>query len=322
MAAIDATQVTRERRASWILYLRALLRDKVIFLAAAFLVLLVAAVVLAPLVFPHDPTQQNLALRNSPPFTSSAESGFPHVFGTDQLGRDILARLLAAGRVSLAVGFLGVIVSGTAGVLLGLVAGFYRGRTDDAIMRIVDLQMAVPFLLLALLYLFLFGTGFANVIIVLAISRWPIYARVTRSMTFSLREETFVEAARTLGCSNRRIVLRHILPNQLAPLLVLGTLEIARLILAEATLSFLGLGIQPPDSSWGLMVAQGREFLTAAAWNVYMPGLFIFFTALSLNLLATWLRSITDPLQRAQWLVRSERADVAQQVQEGNVGGI
>lgn len=287
---------------------RALLRDPVTLAALITLTLIVLAAIFGPLVWPYDHTTQQLLLRNTPPFSRSIETeGIPHILGTDPLGRDMVARLLAAARISLSVGFLGVLVSGTIGTVLGVLAGYRRGRVEDVIMRLVDLQMSIPFLLFALVALFLFGSGFTNVIIVLALVRWPLYARVSRSLALSLREMEFVEAARSLGGRNLWILRRHILPNMLSPLVVLGTLEVARLILAESTLSFLGVGVRPPDSSWGLMISNGRNALQSAPWNVYLPGLFIFATALSSNLLATWLRAVMDPSQRWEWLLKPKK---------------
>jgi peptide/nickel transport system permease protein len=255
--------------------------------------------VIAP--FPQN--DQSLAMRNESPLTEPEEGGrIPHLLGTDQLGRDLLTRLLYGARISLAVGVASVLVSGTVGTLLGLVAGYYRGLADDLIMRLVDVQMGFPSLLLALFVLYVVGSGLWNVVFVLAVTRWMLYARVTRSLVLSYRENVFVEAARALGCSDRRIVFLHLLPNLASPIIVLATLEMAYVILTEASLSFLGLGLQPPDISWGLMLAQGREYVTTAWWLITFPGLAILLTALSLNLLATWLRAVSDPTQRWRYL--------------------
>jgi peptide/nickel transport system permease protein len=241
-------------------------------------------------------------LRNKPPMTEAVDGGFPYVLGTDALGHDQLSRLLHGARVSLMVGFASVLVSGTIGVLLGLISGYYRGIVDDIIMRFVDLQMGFPSLLVALLVLYVLGAGVWKVVLVLAVTRWMVYARVTRSLVLSYREYVFVEAARATGCSDRRILFLHMLPNLLSPILVLGTLEVGTMILTEASLSFLGLGIRPPESSWGLMLAQGRGYVTSAWWLVTFPGLAIMLTALSLNLLSTWVRAVTDPVTRWRFL--------------------
>jgi peptide/nickel transport system permease protein len=305
-ATVAATELPeRQSRITAADVLRALLDDIVVLVALCFIVLVIGSAVFAEFVAPHDPYTQSIRMRNKPPFTPAAEPGaFPHVLGTDALGRDILSRLIFASRISLTVGILTALISGTVGVMLGLVAGFYRGPIDDLIMRLVDLQMSLPSLLLALFVLFALGPSFVNLILVMVITRWMIYARITRGMMLSLRERPFVEAARALGCSDRRLVLVHMLPNLISPIIVLATLEVATMMLSLAALDFLGLGIQPPDSSWGLMLAQGREYLTTAWWLVTFPGLAILLTALSFNVLATWVRVITDPVSSWRWLRR------------------
>ncbi len=279
---------------AWKMYGGALLRDKLTFVAVLFLVILAIAAVFAPWVAPFDPNDQSLFMRNMPEDGGS----IPHLLGTDALGRDELSRLIFGGRVSLAVGLVSVLVSGSIGTMLGLLAGFYRGRVDDVIMRLVDIQMGFPSLLLALFVLYVIGGGVLNVILILAVTRWMVYARVTRGLVLSYRENVFIEAAKATGCTDRQIIGRHLLPNLLSPIVVLGTLEVAYMILTEAALSFLGLGIQPPQSSWGLMLSQGRQYVTTAWWLVTFPGLAILLSALSLNLVATWARSVTDPAQR------------------------
>jgi peptide/nickel transport system permease protein len=273
-------------------------RNKVVALAIAFLAVLVVAALGSLVWSPFDPYTTNVAMRNMPPMTASENGGFPHLLGTDPLGRDLLVRLLQGARVSLGVGLLSVLVSGTVGFLLGVLAGYFRGWVDDVVMRLVDLQMSVPSLLIALLVLYVLGPSLVNVVLVLAVTRWMVYARVTRGLMLSLRKELFVDAAKTLGASHLRIIVRHMVPNLAAPLVVLATLEIAVMLLTEASLSFLGLGIQPPQSSWGLMLAQGREYLTSAWWLVTFPGLAILLTTLSVNLIATWLRARSSDINR------------------------
>ncbi len=286
----------------WGLYLRALTRDPYALAAAIFLAVLIFSAAFAQWIAPYDPERGGLMLRNKPPLTASAEGGIPYLLGTDPLGRDELTRLIYGARISLAVGFASVLVSGTIGVVLGLIAGYYRGGIDDLIMRIVDMQMGFPSLLTALVVLYALGGGVWKVILVLAITRWMVYARVTRSFVLSQRESVFVEAAKATGCTDGRIMFRHIIPNLTSPLLVLATLEVATTVLTEASLSFLGLGIQPPQSSWGLMLAEGRSYVTTAWWLVTFPGLAILLTALSLNLLAGWGRAVTDPVTRGEYL--------------------
>ncbi len=298
----DELLARRARPRARDIYPRALLQDKLVLAAACFLIVLIFCTVFAGIVAPHDPERGGLGMRNKPPITEAKDGGFPHVLGTDALGRDQLSRLLYGARVSLSVGFASVLVSGTMGILLGLAAGFYRGVIDDIIMRFVDLQMGFPSLLMALLVLYVLGSGVWKVVLVLAVTRWMVYARVTRSLVLKYREYVFVEAARSIGCSDKRVLMLHILPNLFSPLLVLATLEIATIILTEASLSFLGLGIQPPQSSWGLMLAQGRSYVTSAWWLVTFPGVAILLTTLSLNLVATWVRAVTDPVTRWRFL--------------------
>jgi peptide/nickel transport system permease protein len=285
--------------------LRALFDDKVVLAAVCFILLVIGSATFASFVSPHDPYAQSIRTRMRPPMTPAVQPGaLPHVLGTDQLGRDVLARLIYGARISLTVGIATALFSGTVGVTLGLIAGFYRGRIDDLIMRLVDLQMSLPGLLLALFVLYALGPGFQNLILVMIITRWMVYARLTRGMMLSLRERPFVEAARALGCSDRRLILLHMLPNLFSPIIVLATLEVATMMLALAALDFLGMGIQPPESSWGLMLAQGRESITTAWWLVTFPGLAIMLTALSFNVLATWVRVVTDPVSSWRWVRR------------------
>jgi peptide/nickel transport system permease protein len=303
MTALDPAAGHESFRLVAMRYLRALLRDPPALIAMAVLAILLLCALFADVVAPYDPVKQQLVMRNRPPLTPSmTEGGFIHLFGTDELGRDLLSRLIHGGRVSIAVGLVGASVAALIGVTLGLLAGYYRGRVDDVVMRTVDAMAALPTLLIALFFLFIIGGGFWNLVIVLAVVRWRIFARLTRGMALSLREQAFIQATRAIGAGDRRIIFRHLLPNMLSPILVLFTLEVAVLILAEAALSFLGFGIQPPESSWGLMIARGREYLRSAWWLVTIPGLAIFCTTLSLNLVAGWVRAVTDPVQRWRWL--------------------
>jgi len=283
---------------------RALLHEPISLLAAFFLVLMLVGSASADLIVAAgllpEPNAQNLILRNSAP--GYARDGSFHLLGTDQLGRDVLARVLVGARVSLSVGLATVLFSGLIGVTVGLLAGYYRGKVDDILMRLVDVQMGFPSLLLALIVLYTAGPGYQNLIIVLSLTRWMVMARVTRAMALSIREAPFIEAGRVVGASDGRLMLLYVLPNLFSPILVLATLEFARAMLSEAALSFLGVGIQPPESSWGLMLSQGREYITTAWWLVGFPGLAILLTTLSVNLLATWLRAIGDPVQRWRWL--------------------
>ncbi len=301
--------------------LQAFISDKVTLISGVFISLIVLAAIFAPSVSPHDPKDRQLPLRHIEPLSSGiatdrsgeawVEESRYYILGTDHLGRDLLSRLIFGGRISIAVGILGVLVSSTIGLLLGLVAGYYRGAIDDVIMRIVDVFMSVPLLLLALMVIYILGPSFQNIIVVFAVARWMLYCRVTRGVVMSLREQAFVEAAQAIGCSDRRILLRHVLPNLITPLMTIAALDVPRLILTESTLSFLGFGIQPPDSSWGTMLSNGRAYISSAWWVVVMPGMAIFLTALSFNLFGVWLRAVSDPLQRWRWLKRSDEAKEA-----------
>lgn len=279
---------------------RALWSDKLTVASALFMALVVVAALAGPLLSPYEGWRQNLSQSLVAPLSS--RDGQFHVFGTDSLGRDILTRLMEGGRVSLAIGGSVVVVSGLMGVALGVLAGFYRGWVDDLIMRVVDMFMAVPTLFFLLIVLYVVGAGTVNMVLVLAIARWMLYCRIARGLVLSLREQSFVSAAYALGATDARIMRWHIVPNVLTPLLTVATMDVARVILIESSLSFLGLGIQPPNTSWGVMVADGRRYISSAWWLSTMPGITIFLTTLSVNLFGAWLRAINDPIQRWRWL--------------------
>ncbi len=302
--------------------MQAFLNDPITLFSALFLFVIVMAAVFAPFVAPYDPQNQQLKLRHLPPDIAAHPATMRvqgetvtedrrFILGTDHLGRDYLSRLIYGGRISISVGLLGVLVSSVIGVFLGITAGYYRGILDDIIMRAVDIFMSVPLLLLALMVLFILGPSFTNIIIVFAVARWMLFCRVSRGVVLSLREQAFVDAARAIGASDGRIIGRHVLPNLITPLLTLAALEVPRNILTESTLSFLGFGIQPPESSWGLMLSQGRDYIVTAWWVVVVPGTAIFLTALSFNLFGVWMRAVSDPLQRWRWLKATKEAKEA-----------
>lgn len=274
-------------------------RDKAGFFGLVFLVALVLLAVFAPWIVPYDPAAQSLPERLQPP-AWTAEGTSAHILGTDNLGRDVLSRLIMGARISILVGFAVVAIAGSAGVVAGLIAGYKGGRADAGIMRIVDTQVAFPGLLLALIILTVVGPSATAVIIVLSINGWMVYARVTRGAVLSVKERGYVEAAEQIGAKSKRVIFSHILPALTAPLLTLVILEFARIILAEAALSFLGLGIQPPQTSWGLDVAIGRDYMFNSWWLVTFPGIAIALTVLSANMVASWLRIRTNPLARAK----------------------
>lgn len=277
--------------------LREIRSDKAGLFGAAVLILLVFVALFGPALAPYDPAKQDLTNSLVPPFFYG-EGSMAHVLGTDSLGRDIFSRIIVGTRVTLTVGFMVVLLAGTVGSVLGMWAGYRGGRTDSIIMRISDTQVAFPGLLLALVILAVIQPSMTSVIVVLALNGWMVYARMTRGVVLSMRETPYVDAAEIVGCKSKRVMFRHILPNLTSPLMTLAVLEFARIILAESALSFLGLGIQPPQISWGLMVAQGKDYVFSAWWLVTWPGLAIAFTVLGINMTASWLRVVADPQER------------------------
>ena len=257
-------------------------------------VLNIGVALLAPVLAPHDPVEQDIARRLLPP-TWLAGSSPEHVLGTDQLGRDILARIIYGSRISLLIGLVSVALSLPIGVSVGLLAGYFGGRLDDIIMRLADVQLAFPFILLAITIAGVLGPSPRNVVLILAVGGWVVYARLTRAQVLSLREKEFVEAARSLGLGHGRILFRHVLPNILTPIIVVGTFSVAQMILLESSLSFLGLGVQPPTPSWGGMLNDGRAYITIAWWLMTFPGAAIMLTVLGINFLGDWLRDLLDP---------------------------
>lgn len=277
-------------------FLGALVRNKTALFGCIFLSVFLLLALFGTWIVPFDPVKTNLASRLVGPGLGMEAT---HWLGTDQLGRDILSRLIEGSRVTLAVSAAAVLLGGVAGVLLGLWAGYYGKWADRIIMRLADVQLAFPLLLLALLIIAALGPSLTNLIIVLALTSWVRYARIVRSEVLSLREREFVLAARSAGASSTRIIFRHILPNVTTAILVVGTLELARVIILESALSFLGLGIQPPAPSWGRMLAEGRDYLDSAWWITTVPGIAILLTVLSVNLVGDWLRDHFDPRMRS-----------------------
>lgn len=272
--------------------LRRLWRDRLAMAAVAFLVLLALVSILAAWIAPRDPIQTNLAMRLAPPATP----GYP--LGADDLGRDILSRLIWGGRISMLVGFGAVVVAMTIGVLVGLVAGYAGGWVDSLIMRLIDILMAFPAILLAIAIVASLGPGLRNAMLAIAVVGIPYYARIVRSSVLSVREQDFVLAARAIGVAHPRILGRHVLPNCLGPLIVAATLDVGWMIMAAAGLSFLGLGAQPPTAEWGVMLSQGRQFVRHAPHVSILPGAAIFLVVLALNLLGDGLRDALDPRLR------------------------
>jgi peptide/nickel transport system permease protein len=265
----------------------------------AFVLALGVVAVAAPWLAPHDPTRQSLRSRLVAP-TLEAADGRAHVLGTDHLGRDVLSRMIFGSRVSLLVGFAAVLVGGIVGSALGLLAGFRGGWADTVIMTVADAQLAFPFILLAIGIIAVLGPSFATLIVVIGLSGWVSYARILRSQVLGLRSREFVEAVHALGGSVLRIMWKHVLPNVLSSLVVIATLELARAIVLEATLSFLGLGIQPPTASWGGMVQEGREYLDSAWWISTFPGILLMATSIVVSRTGDWLRDLLDPTLRGE----------------------
>ncbi|MCM8748715.1 ABC transporter permease [Thermomicrobiaceae bacterium CFH 74404] len=267
-----------------------------LILGWALLAVLVALGVAQPWLGLAEPGAQHLTERLQPPIGFGGT--WEHPFGTDQLGRDLLSRLLAGARVSLGLATLGVTISLVVGSMLGLLAGFRRGVLDHAIMFIVDVQLSIPFLAIALVALTLFGTGLPVLIVLLGLSGWEQYARLARALSLRTSQELYVIAARSLGASTARVLSRHVLPNIVAPLLVLATLQFTSLLLLESSLSFLGLGVQPPTPSWGNMLGDARNYLQLAWWTTVAPGLALLLVTLVVNATGDWLRDVTDPVLR------------------------
>lgn len=263
-------------------------------LGIALLLAIVVCALLAPWISPHNPTVPRLTARFSPPDISLVQMG-TYPLGTDQLGRDMLSRILHGSRVTLAVSLSAVLFGGVVGVILGTVAGYFGGMADRIIMRLADLQLAFPIMLLALMVIAVLGPNVVNLVVVLALIGWTRFARIARGEILSLREREFVLSAVAAGASPVRLISKHLLPNIATPMLVVATLELARLILMESSLSFLGLGVQPPDPSWGRMLADGRQYLQSAWWLSTFPGLAIMTVILSVNLTGDWLRDFYDP---------------------------
>jgi len=279
--------------------LRRLLRLRWGLAATGILLLIVASSALAPWISPHDPLAVNIRHRLAPP--AWMEGGnIENVLGTDQVGRDLLSRMIYGGRVSLVSGVAAVLMSATIGVLLGLAAGYCGGSTDWTIMTVINVMLTFPFVLLALAVIAVLGPSLVNMIIVLGIAGWPIYARTVRAETLAIREREFVLAGRALGMSHLRIVFRQIVPNLVSVIVVIGTLQVAQVIVLESFLSFLGLGIQPPTPSWGGMVQEGREYLDSAWWISTFPGIVLMITSIVVSRTGDWLRDVLDPTLRGE----------------------
>ena len=282
-------QEKRSRAESpWRIALRMLTKNRAAMAALGILCVIALTAIFAPLISPYDPNEVDILNQLQDP---SRE----HILGTDLYGRDILSRIFWGGRVTLVVGLISVGIAATFGILLGLVSGYRGGATDSVIMRFIDILLAFPRMLLALTIVGMLGPGLLNVMLAVGIASITGYARLVRGTVLSAKEATYVEAARVVGCRNNRIMFRHCLPNVIGPVIVLATLDIAAAILAASALSFLGLGVQPPTAEWGYMLNEGRNYLRAAPWITFFPGMAIMISVLVINMLGDGLRDALDP---------------------------
>ena len=275
-------------------FLKLILRDKAGLFGVVLFGFIIAVAVLAPYVAPHDPVQQNLRISRQPPAWHE-DGSWEYPLGTDNLGRDMLSRIIYGTRVSLTVGFLGVLIASSIGLLLGMVAGYVGGRTDNIIMGVANLFLAIPYLLLVVVVAAVLGRSLLNVILIFGFTNAPLFVRITRGEVLRIRKSGYVESAIGLGASQARILYDHILPNLIGPLLTVATFEMSGMIFYEAGLGFLGLSVPPGIPSWGNMLAAGRQYIQFSPWIAAFPGLAIVFTSLSMNLLGDWLRDLLDP---------------------------
>jgi peptide/nickel transport system permease protein len=303
--AIVGESGAKRRKSGSSSWYRLLVNDRVAAAAAVVLGLVFLTAIFGPMLMGGLATDIDLDNSNQAPFTLA--NGWANILGTDPLGRSMLARLVVACRTTLSVAIPAVVISAIVGSIVGMWAGFYRGWRETVAMRIADVIMSFPSLLLAVVVLYVFSPSAANIVLVLAITRIPVYLRTARAESAELSSRVFVDAARTFGASGRSIITRHVVPIVLPTLLTVATLDFCYVMLAESSLSFLGIGIQPPDVSWGLMVAQGRTYLHTAWWLSFFPGLAIVITTVSATILAAWARIATDPGQRWRLTVPQKR---------------
>ncbi len=273
-----------------------LIKNKWALGSLIWLILIINVAIFASLIVPHDPNRNNIMERVSPPLATDKDGNIKYIIGSDALGRDALSRLIYGAQVSLVVGFAAVFIGGFIGILFGIYAGYYGKWIDDIVMRLADIQLAFPFILLAILFLVVLGEGLINLILVLGIGQWVTYARIARAQTIAQKEKEYIEAAKALGVSDFNIMFGSILPNILAPLIVIASFNVASVILAEAALSFLGLGVPPQVPTWGAMLAESRDHIFARRWWLpFFPGMAILLTVLAFNIIGDWLRDYLDP---------------------------
>lgn len=290
---------TRRDVSNWTRAQRSLLKAGWPVIGLVILSFMLFLAVFGPNIAPKDPNRQNLILRLKPPMVQDELGNVEFPMGTDALGRDVLSRMIYGARVSLTVGVVAVFIGGFIGIFFGLLAGYFGGVVDDIIMRVADIQLAFPFILLTIMVLVVLGSGVLNLVLVLGVGQWVTYARIARGQAIAQREKEYVEAARSMGARDWQILFRSILPNSLAPLIVIASFNVASVILSEASLSFLGLGVPPTVPTWGGILAESRDQLLGGSWWLAVfPGVAIMLTVLSLNLLGDWLRDFLDPRLR------------------------
>jgi peptide/nickel transport system permease protein len=289
MTTLGMRTVTPRRR-RWV---AELLRSRTAWVGLALILPILVATAFADTLAPYPPNDQRISSRLQPPGGGVGERR--HVLGSDSLGRDVLSRVLHGGRISLLVGVAAVIVSGAIGVTLGLVSGYFRGQVDTVIMRIADIQLAIPVLILALTIMAIFGPSLRNVVIVLGVTGWVPFARIVRGQVLSVRENEYVMAAVALGAGHVRTMAKHILPNVMASVIVMASVRLGGVIIIEASLSFLGLGVQPPTPTWGNLIADGRDLLYTAWWVSTFPGVMLSLAVIGINIIGDWLRDTLDP---------------------------
>lgn len=292
---LDAERHRRSRSRWW--WVRTI--SPLIWVCLLVIAAFIASGLFAGVIAPHDPAYNSLRARLQPPAFMDGGSR-EHLLGTDQLGRDLLSRLIHGARVSLTIGFIGMATGAIVGALCGLVSGFLRGVLDEVMMFLVDAFVALPFLIVALSAIAIFGRSVGILVVLAALAGWANYTRVSRGLALAAREHQYVLAARSTGARPRRVLLRHVMPNITAPLIVLATFELTAIILLEASLSFLGFGVQPPTPAWGSMVSDGREYLHTAWWIGVFPGLAIMVVTISVSLTGDWLRDVLDPTLRSR----------------------
>ncbi|KIL44597.1 ABC transporter permease [Jeotgalibacillus soli] len=292
--AAENGEIINKEAKPFLKWARLLLKSKTGTVGFLIVFLIVLVSLTAKWIAPHDPAAINPANMLLPPFWMDGGTA-AHLLGTDNLGRDILSRIIYGSQVSLMVGVTSVILAGIIGVFIGLISGFYGGIIDNILMRLVDSFLAIPNILFALVILTIFGPSVITLIVVLGVTNWVSYARLVRGEVLSIKEREFVKAARSIGVKNNKIILRHLLPNVISSFIVISTLSVATTIILEASLSFLGLGIQPPTVSWGGILSDGRDYLATSWWLATFPGVTITITVLGIIFLGDWLRDVLDP---------------------------